>query len=169
MQRPIGSLESRICSLWALMSICVDSTRVFADLSGVTANISKGKQLGSLKPWPFLKDGHQEIYSLEWPGWWDYPRATGYRPLFVLSAKCISYRGRLRPLSKQTHESYLLLENSDCVCLPWNLFLLAHLLSHGIVTLVVTMTRLCCSPPELSFSNVKLMTYPATETQTLLR
>lgn len=100
MQRPIGSLESRIHSLWALMSICVDSTRVLADLSGVTANISKGKQLGSLKPWPFLKDGHQEIYSLEWPRCWDYSRATGYRPLFILSAKCISFRGRLWPLSK---------------------------------------------------------------------
>lgn len=86
---------------------------------------------------------------------------------FIFSAKRIHFRERLWPLFKWAHESYLLLEDSDC--LLWNLSLLACLLSHGIVTLVVTMQRLCCSPPELLFFNVKVMTYPATEIQTLLR
>lgn len=72
-------------------------------------------------------------------------------------------------MSKWAHRPFLFVEDSDCVCLLWNLSLLASLLCHGIVTLVVTKPRLCWRPPELLFSNVKVMTHPATETKTLLR
>lgn len=58
------------------------------------------------------------MYSLEWARWWNCSRATGYRPLFcsLLGAKCITFSRRLWPLSKRAHKSYVLLENSNCVC-----------------------------------------------------
>lgn len=54
-----GSIVCEVISMW------VDSTRVLVGLSDVSDNVSQGKQLRRLESWPFQKDGHQEIHSLE--------------------------------------------------------------------------------------------------------